>query len=444
MKICFVPIDNRPVCYNLAKDICAMDEDIELFIPPKEFLGDLHSTADTGAIIEWMYNLPFDIDIAIISLDTIAYGGLIPSRRSEDSYETIKKRIEKIKPFLKNKKVYAFSSIMRISNNNVNEEEKVYWSEWGKKIFEFSYNSCKYNEPQQTDIPLDVLKDYLETRKRNFGINALYLDWQNEGIFEKLIFSKDDCAEYGFNVSEAVMLENWGGTTKTGADEIPLTLLSGAIQKDISIYPKFIEPEYKDRVSNYEDVSIEKSVLGQLELGGFNVSLSEEDADIILVINNFKEKQGELVMGVETEPYKWGFSKPAKPYAAADVRYANGADNSFVEELFKQQELPQYGYSGWNTSANTLGSLLAGIKVKYKAKQYNDEAFKKLQVIRYLDDWAYQANIRCKITNPCPIEDLMKPFEERILKKVGVGTPTYSIYYNYPWNRKFEIEVSFC
>ena len=34
MKICFIPIDNRPVCYNLVKDIAAIDEDIEIFIPP--------------------------------------------------------------------------------------------------------------------------------------------------------------------------------------------------------------------------------------------------------------------------------------------------------------------------------------------------------------------------------------------------------------------------
>ena len=30
MKICFLPIDNRPVCYNLAKDILAIDKNIKL------------------------------------------------------------------------------------------------------------------------------------------------------------------------------------------------------------------------------------------------------------------------------------------------------------------------------------------------------------------------------------------------------------------------------
>ena len=41
MKICFIPIDNRPVCYNLAKNIVAIDKSIELLIPPRNLLGGL-------------------------------------------------------------------------------------------------------------------------------------------------------------------------------------------------------------------------------------------------------------------------------------------------------------------------------------------------------------------------------------------------------------------
>ena len=448
MKICFIPIDNRPVCYNLAKDICAIDEDIELFIPPREYLGDLTKYANTDVLFDWMKHLP-QIDAMIISLDTLAYGGLIPSRRITDSFDEVRTRIEQLKPIIAGKKVYAFSSIMRISNNNCNEEEKEYWNIWGKKIFEYSYNSSKFWHKKETDIPKEILQDYLNTRKRNFEINKMYLEWQKEGLFDTLIFSKDDCAEFGFNVEEANELENLGGRIKTGADEIPLSLLARAIKKNINVYPVYTEPEYKNCISNYEDVSIEKSVLGQLELGGFNVVGSEEDADVVLVVNNFIKKQGELVMNWETIPYRKQFIKPSKPYAVADVRYANGADNSFVNQLFNTDlPLPEYGYAGWNTSANTLGSLLAGVKIKFNAKKYNDEAYKKLQVIRYLDDWGYQANVRRLVKEPCDIKDLMKPFEEKIFKKVGLMNPTLNVNYLYPnyiypWNRKFEVEVKF-
>lgn len=431
MKIAFIPIDNRPVCYNLASDIAKIDGDIELFLPPREFLGDLTKIAKIDDLYEWLCALP-KVDALILSLDTLIYGGLIPSRRGPESFEELKNRLVRLRSVLVDKKVYAFSSIMRISNNNYNEEEKEYWKDWGKKIFNYSFSGDK------TDIPNEIIEDYLQTRKRNFEINKMLLAWQKEGLFDTLIFSKDDCAEKGFNVQEAKELERLGGRTKTGADEIPLSLLARAIDKEIKVYPEFLEPDYKNCISNYEDVSIEKSVLGQLELCGFKLA-SKKDADIVLVVNNFINKQGELVMDWDTKPFDRELLLPQRPYAIADVRFANGADNSFVKQLLDKIDLKNfYGYAGWNTSANTLGSLLAAVKIKWNAEKYNDSAFKKLETIRFLDDWAYQANVRKMIEKPCDISELMKPYEKRIAKIFGEYE---NIGYTFTWARKFEVEV---
>ena len=435
MKIAFLPIDNRPVCYTLAKDIAGIDREIEFFIPPRKLLGDLKRVADIEGLISWLENLP-QIDSLILSLDTLVYGGLIPSRRSKETLEELQTRLERIKPLLRNKNVYAFSSIMRISNNNYNEEEKEYWSEYGKKIFDYSFSGGV----NRNDIPDEIIEDYLSTRKRNFTLNKTYLNWQKEGLFNTLIFSKDDCAEKGFNVEEAKELERLGGKTKTGADEIPLALLARAIKKEIKIYPEFLEPEYKNLISNYEDVSIEKSVSGQLELCGFKLS-SREEADVILIVNNFKEKQGELVMGWNTQPFDRDFVPPNRPYCVADVRFANGGDNAFVEQLLNKLDLKNfYGYAGWNTSANTLGSLLCALKVKWNASQYDENAFKKFATTRLLDDWAYQANVRAQISEPTDIKQLMKPYENRLTDIFNYDLKNRN--YSYPWQRKFEIEVS--
>ena len=436
MKIAFLPIDNRPVCYTLAKYIAQIDESIEFFLPPRECLGDLTKTADIENLISWLENLP-KVDSLILSLDTLVYGGLIPSRRSTETLEELKERLARIKPLLRKKKVYAFSSIMRISNNNYNEEEKEYWSKFGKKIFEYSFSGGV----NKADIPDEILDDYLATRKRNFGVNKIYLAWQKEGLFDTLIFSKDDCAEKGFNVEEAKELEKLGGKTKTGADEIPLSLLARSIDKKIKVFPEFLEPDCKNLISNYEDVSIEKSVLGQLELAGFEVS-SPDDADIVLIVNNFRNKQGELVMGWATEPFGGKLVLPDKPFAVADVRFANGADNAFVEQLLEKIDLENfYGYAGWNTSANTLGSLLCAMKVKWQAKQYNSQAFAKLELVRFLDDWAYQANVRTQIEKPIDIRNLMQPYETRLNNVLKLAPSKLD--YTYPWKRKFEVEVRF-
>lgn len=442
MKIAFLPIDNRPVCYTLPKLIAGIDEDIEFSIPEREQLGDLTKIADIDGLFEWLENLPSQ-NALILSLDTLIYGGLIPSRRGKETLDELQLRLEKLKKILKNKgaKIYAFSSIMRISNNNYNEEEKEYWSDYGKKIFEYSYNLHK-NGSAQTDVPAEILKDYFDTRKRNFEVNKTYLEWQKEGIFEFLVFSKDDCAEFGLNVKEAQELEKLGGFTKTGADEIPLSLLSRSLNKSLKIYPEFLEPEYKGLVSNYEDVSVENSVRGQIELGGCEVCGDKNDADIILYVNNFIDRQGEIVMGVNTKSFEGEFKTPDKPYMTADVRFANGADNGFIRELFKNELKDEYfyGYSAWNTTANTLGSLICGAKVKFFAQKYNKENFKKLQVTRFSDDWAYQANVRqmLKKTDENELALLMREFEPAI---GDVLKTDIDVKYSYPWHRLFEVEV---
>ena len=248
-------------------------------------------------------------------------------------------------------------------------------------------------------------------------------------------------------------MQDLGGFVKTGADEIPMSLLSRAITDNLDcglkVTPIFLEPEGKNLISNYEDISIEKSVKGQLELAGCEI-VEEKEADIILYVNNFKTRQGEIVMKVPTESFSESFT-PAldKPFALADVRFANGSDNSFVKELFKNSEILKsenfLGYSAWNTSANSLGSLICAMICRYCAKKnYNKKAVEKLNLTRFLDDWAYQANIRQELSAP-DSEELAKKMKiyENMLKDVLGIENMPEVKYSFPWKRLFEVEIEF-
>ena len=70
MKISLLPIDNRPVCYNLVKDITSIDNSIELFLPNRELLGDLTKQANVEALFDWLKSLE-DIDCIILSSKNI-------------------------------------------------------------------------------------------------------------------------------------------------------------------------------------------------------------------------------------------------------------------------------------------------------------------------------------------------------------------------------------
>ena len=162
-------------------------------------------------------------------------------------------------------------------------------------------------------------------------------------------------------------------------------------------------------------------------------------------------------MKVPTKPFSGTWQKPQKPYIIADVRYANGADNAFVEQIFKIGLGGNFlGYSAWNTSANSLGSLICGAVITKFAKQQERKSeksetehsplvsrFLKLQLVRFLDDWAYQANIRQQLTFPDEklVKELMKPFEQKIFELLNIAPDEYNITYKFPWNRLFEVEV---
>ena len=460
-KIALIPIDNRPICYTLVEDILAQDSSIELFMPDRSLLGSLKTQADIDGIYNFLKNLK-KVDALIISLDTIAYGGLVSSRRCPQTYEEIKERLSKFKKIIrqKAKRILAFSSIMRISNNNINEEEKEYWAQWGKKIFEFSYYqhksrrektyNCVYNQ-----IPENILNDYLDTRKRNFKINKLYLDWLEDNTFDTLVFSKDDTGEFGLNVEEAEFLDkeiksrNLNALIKTGADEIPLTLIAKALNKNLNVEIKYVWNNSINEISKYEDVSIKKCVEEQLKLAGCKIV---KNANIVLLVNNFKTQQGDYVLGEQINKLSKKIIFPHKKYFIADISNANGADCGLIEQLINNKFDENFiGFCGYNTSANSIGCSILSAIVNFYAQSnnsFNKIAFKKLMFIRLLDDWAYQANIRKYVCENAPYfiqalkeksEDLKK-FEKLIANYIDFKYNDVS--YSLPWDRSFEAEIN--
>jgi len=76
----------------------------------------------------------------------------------------------------------------------------------------------------------------------------------------------------------------------------------------------------------------------------------------------------------------------------ADVRYRNGADRTFVEHLLTvPQAAAMRAYGGWNTASNTIGMALA------QALLPSGPASQAFTLIRFLDDWAYQADVRQRL-----------------------------------------------
>ena len=67
MKIAVVPIDNRPICYDLIQDTLSIDENIELFMPKIEFLGGLTTKSNVEEIFNFLIFLLKNHTIDIFS-----------------------------------------------------------------------------------------------------------------------------------------------------------------------------------------------------------------------------------------------------------------------------------------------------------------------------------------------------------------------------------------
>ena len=481
VKLLIIPADNIPVSYDLPLLTAKLIKSSEVILPPKEYLSSLDNEGNYDGLMSWLQNTlkTQPLDILVVSLDTIAYGGLIPSRRTPLKYDDIKNRISAfcnlIKSLNNKPKVYAFSSIMRISDSYINEEEKSYWNQYGKDIFEFSYLSHKLladydenNEKKVTElakeIPFEIIDDYLNTRRRNYEINLFYLEIMKQELFETLIFSQDDSAKYGFNVEEADLLNSFIQKeklfqkvfVKTGADEITTDLVARAIgdfyNKHASFQIHFFKNDVDKIVSRYEGIPIRESVLSQINT--CNCTFTINNPDIHLLINAPNKIQDELCLNIfEDEKNNFQADKLAdfiqnnnmQKFAVADIKNANGADNYLVEKLLPIINTNNlYGFAAWNTSSNTLGTTISMATVRFIAEEineYNENIFKKLIITRFLDDWAYQANIRQVIrqeNDNSIINEQMKSFENKLKDIFKINN---EVNYSYPWNRTFEVEV---
>ena len=145
-----------------------------------------------------------------------------------------------------------------------------------------------------------------------------------------------------------------------------------------------------------------------------------------------------------------------KQVALADVAYSNGSDNALVAKLFKDETAWSLAaYAGWNTAGNTIGFALGqGMLQPY----FTREAKKDLMLVRYLDEWAYQANVRKKLRQelvwPKRWQDGKLLPEQRELVETRLkeemtdfAAPYFSRaelskwQFTLPWSRMFEIKV---
>jgi hypothetical protein len=432
-RIAVLPLDDRPCTYDFPARIGAIGG-VEVLLPPRELLGNLERIADRAALGQWLLEVGPTADALVIGLDTLGYGGLIPSRRSDDSLETIMGHLApllRLKDAQPAKPIYAFNVTMRLSDSDVNEEEKPYWDRYGKLIYRWSFHQHRFKAEGNEDdrqianeakrqIPPEILEDYQATRARNFGFNQTMVRWTGADVFDALLLTQDDTSPFGLNVEEQHELVEMIRTTRLeeralvypGADEVASVLVARAVNQLAGRTPQFAASwhplDSKRLTAMYEDRPLWQTLRGQIRAAGGKEVGDEAKADVVIAINTPASGQGDLCLHLHLErpdtpprnlePILFTLGEAGtKKLAFADVAYANGADPRLMPELVQRVGyaglMQLYGYAAWNTAGNTFGTLVATAAMA-SLPGADRQALTRFMTERLADDWLYQSVIR--------------------------------------------------
>lgn len=457
-----IPLDNRP-CTSRYPQRIGRISGIDVALPPYEALGDLQHPADVEAFADWLLKNAPRCDALVVSLDALGYGGLIPSRQSDESLEVVMGRLERLK-VLKERfpslKIYAFSISMRLSKHPALEEEKPYWGTHGDAIFRFSYHLDRYRQRREPkdlaaakqarqELPDEIIRDYLKTRSRNQSVLKNLINWAKTGLFECLVIGQDDTAEFGFNVAEKRHLMRLAGDDPRiriypGADEIATTLLSRYLNRDDApaFYPVYSYPGGEALCAMYEDAPIRDSVARQAAAAGVRLVSKPEEADFTLFVNVPASGQGDLCLRIGLEQvdqpprdlnsFVSEMRKAPHP-VLVDLAYANGADPALFSLLARADLERLAGFAAWNTAGNSLGTVFA----MASASRYGSATPFLLE--RVAEDYLYQTQLRQTLRaegdlNPQKLTDAIN-----LAWQHQYGSERFCA--SYPWQRFFEADI---
>ncbi len=497
-KIIYIPLDNRPITDKQTVEV-AQKLGYEVIVPPKDMLGSRDKLGNPELLWEWLENEADnykDLRAAVISADSMLYGSLVGSRKHDYEPQLIAERAARFGEFHKDHKnlpIYVFSSIMRTPRTGAlsGHEEPEYYRSYGADIFRYTALIDKQeieglNRREKKEfafleklIPKNALSDWMNRRKKNFDANKILIDLAKEKNFNYLLLGRDDNAPYCQTHLESRYLTKYADKlgketfqSIAGIDEVGMMMITRAINERLNNVP-FVFVRYNwgrggQTIPSYSDVTIEESINAAIAATGAMKVPSPERADFVLAVNTNPdgrtfEAGSDLNDGNTREGAKY-FADMVGDYvskgykvAVADIAFANGSDNALMEALRDRGLLFKLkAYAGWNTATNSTGFVLSTAEL---SKMMTDGAVDDLLLTRYLDDWAYQANVRNTMARQLTwlrgdgyygkLGDKMEAVSGRttaLLERfVERNFPPFAgsedLLVVFPWNRMFESDI---
>lgn len=481
--ILLVPQDDRPVSLDYTVNT-AERAGYTVLTPPRAYLSGKNFRGSPDLIWRWVEQNMVRADAAVLSTDTLIYGGLVDSRKHNEPLTTLMARENRIRALhaqYPKIPIYGFGTIMRTPYASSGGVEPYYYSKYGNDLYRLSGLQDKMDAgkitPDETagllslklSIPSEYLQDWFKRRTKNNTINRMLIKDTKSGVFAYYSEGHDDNSknsqstlESRYLAADAKGLPESRYGSFPGADQLALLLIARYHDDSHHLKPAFsvIYPlgRAENTVPSYENQPIGKTISEHIAAVG-GVMAGKNVPDIVLAVNTPIASTGESGQFSNFGMMKQSttdFMNEVKnvigrgiPVSMVDVYFANGSDNTLMNLMVKDDLLYKVAaYNGWNTASNTIGYAIAQAIL---VPSMSAEDHKNMLTEQYIDNWAYQANVRKNIarmteletngTTPTPAikQEMIAEVQEFAKKKMGLNPATVSA--DFPWNRLFEINA---
>lgn len=493
MKILMLPLDERPCNYFYPQIMPRAG--YELLLPPKEIMGDKKRAGDAAKIAEWLLDSVSCADACILSLDTLVYGGIVPSRLHALPPEELFRRADLIKTLReKNPRMqfYVFGLIMRCPDYSLSDEEPEYYDLCGREIHLFGrYTHLqklgKLTEEDKEDFErvkqktAPYIGDYLARRDKNLSVLEHCLGFVKDGTVDYFVVPQDDAAVYGFTSMDQMRIRSFLKENSLhlrtamypSADDTGLILLGRAVARLSGVSPKifvhYASAKAEAVVPWFEDRALGETVKYHILAVGGRQVYSLPEADVVLCVNMgsgmYREDDPAYVQAYDVERNLGEFVnflgyalESGKVVAVGDVAACNGSDGELLRLLGKEDLLLKiHSYAGWNTSSNTLGTAVCAAVLYLLGR--DDAGRISFLLHRYYEDMAYMGFVRQDVTAhflpPRGLDyfhadgeegEVARAVKEGIVRYMQENFPSLAalvkdVHIRMPWRRMFETEV---
>ncbi|WP_158254034.1 DUF4127 family protein [Cryobacterium sp. Y50] len=436
--IVLVPLDERPVCTSLPSDIARI-AGIDCALPPTALLPRIRHHGDTAGLTDWLIASRQEASFAVVSLEGLGFGGLIPSRIGRESAAEVAERWSVLRQ--PGCPVFASTLVPRTPDSADAMEEPEYWDPHGPALHRLSAALATGTgvAEARAAVPATVRADWIGRRLRQHTLALTAIEFAAHGDIDRLVVGIDDAAEQSLSAADQHALDDWVNRcqlgdkvfVQPGADEIGAVLVARACLAVRGVRAPTIgiscsDPESLNRVAPYESSPVRETIRRQVEAAGgravfldgsngaelFGTSAARCDAILVVHPPEFPRSPAAdwaMAPDAPTDPRQAELTAALVTRAVtstalvglADVARPNGADPALVAALDAADAWRGLsGFAAWNTAGNTVGTVAAQLVAGWAGRESGTLDAGALQIAvarRVVEDYGWMSIERDRV-----------------------------------------------